>query len=571
MRVRNQAMKLGSMAVVVIAALALALTGCDSGGDGGGTGAGGDTGGNTGGGDTGGGTTDTVGGGDTGGNVGGDTGGNVGGDTGGNVGGDDVSTVDAGDTGGTTAQENCINGKDDDGDGKADCEDSDCATNPNCQEDCDDGVDNDGDGLIDCDDDFCAATLACDTSPETCGNFYDCLFEQTCNCTIGIDCPDAATANCPQATQEQQQICLETLSIDTQSALSAFQQCLQAFCANVTTDDEFVDCYLNNCTKETVACFYGCVESETQDPVANKKALTTCVGDNCGDVDYNTCMNDTCLNEQIQCAFNGDSGCEQGWFGCYTQCAPGDPGAECRNDCIDSLSVEGAYDLFAWENCRFELCDADDNGEQDSNECAQLAYLFACADVMGSCVSEWPGTDTCAQTTDCLLGCGGFGDTAWECMGTCFEGMSADSVDALGKTWNCAVTACGTTSNALSVDCIQAALGNECAAEADVCGISETPVEICDDTIDNDDDTKVDCDDEDCAEAENCKPADPEICDDTIDNDGDTKIDCDDEDCAEAENCKPVDPEICDDTIDNDGDELIDCADDDCAADPACL
>ncbi|MBU1244934.1 hypothetical protein KKD52_07535, partial [Myxococcota bacterium] len=62
-----------------------------------------------------------------------------------------------------------------------------------------------------------------------------------------------------------------------------------------------------------------------------------------------------------------------------------------------------------------------------------------------------------------------------------------------------------------------------------------------------------------------------EICDNAIDDDGDTLVDCDDvDDCATAANCQtPV--EICDDTIDNDGDTLIDCDDDDCADDPACF
>ncbi len=62
-----------------------------------------------------------------------------------------------------------------------------------------------------------------------------------------------------------------------------------------------------------------------------------------------------------------------------------------------------------------------------------------------------------------------------------------------------------------------------------------------------------------------------EICDNAIDDDGDTLVDCDDvDDCATAANCQtPV--EICDDTIDNDGDGDIDCDDADCAQDPACF
>ena len=62
-----------------------------------------------------------------------------------------------------------------------------------------------------------------------------------------------------------------------------------------------------------------------------------------------------------------------------------------------------------------------------------------------------------------------------------------------------------------------------------------------------------------------------EICDNAIDDDGDTLIDCDDvDDCNTAANCQ-VEVEICDNDIDDDGDDLVDCDDvDDCAEDVAC-
>ena len=58
----------------------------------------------------------------------------------------------------------CDNRADDDGDGLADCGDSDCAEAPNCKADgapentdarCSDWIDNDGDGHVDCDDRDC--------------------------------------------------------------------------------------------------------------------------------------------------------------------------------------------------------------------------------------------------------------------------------------------------------------------------------------------------------------------------------------------------------------------------------
>ena len=75
----------------------------------------------------------------------------VGGTTG--VGGDDAGEV--------RVVENCVNGLDDDGDGKVDIADPDCATYPYPDEYCDDGIDNDGDGLVDCDDSWCAGRASC--------------------------------------------------------------------------------------------------------------------------------------------------------------------------------------------------------------------------------------------------------------------------------------------------------------------------------------------------------------------------------------------------------------------------
>jgi hypothetical protein len=61
--------------------------------------------------------------------------------------------------------EDCTNGFDDDRDGDADCEDDDCELEVPCIEtDCADGLDDDGDGDIDCDDRDCAGE-ACPWEP----------------------------------------------------------------------------------------------------------------------------------------------------------------------------------------------------------------------------------------------------------------------------------------------------------------------------------------------------------------------------------------------------------------------
>lgn len=66
---------------------------------------------------------------------------------------------------GSARETACADGRDDDGDGATDCDDSDCSTDPACstpaREDCANGVDDDGDGAADCDDSDCAAAPAC--------------------------------------------------------------------------------------------------------------------------------------------------------------------------------------------------------------------------------------------------------------------------------------------------------------------------------------------------------------------------------------------------------------------------
>jgi hypothetical protein len=60
----------------------------------------------------------------------------------------------------------------------------------------------------------------------------------------------------------------------------------------------------------------------------------------------------------------------------------------------------------------------------------------------------------------------------------------------------------------------------------------------------------------------------PENCTDTVDNDGDTLVDCDDPGCFGLTGCTTE--TNCDDGADNDGDGSTDCTDSDCSAIPAC-
>ena len=113
--------------------------------------------------------------------------------------------------GGGGTPENCSNGTDDDGDGLTDCDDPDCAGDPNCQstpENCSNGSDDDGDGLTDCDDPDCASDPACQATPENCSNGSDddgdgltdcedpdCFADPSCIVApAGDECSDAIAA-----------------------------------------------------------------------------------------------------------------------------------------------------------------------------------------------------------------------------------------------------------------------------------------------------------------------------------------------------------------------------------------
>jgi len=116
-------------------------------------------------------------------------------------------TVQEESKGGDT-KEICDNGKDDNGDGKIDCDDSDCAEFPGClsaayaapvEKDCRDGLDNDGDGKVDCDDSDCVGLPEC----QVVGPAYAAPVEADCedgkdNDGDGdIDCADSDCYNDP--------------------------------------------------------------------------------------------------------------------------------------------------------------------------------------------------------------------------------------------------------------------------------------------------------------------------------------------------------------------------------------
>ncbi|HIH14789.1 MAG TPA: hypothetical protein HA360_05225 [Nanoarchaeota archaeon] len=87
-----------------------------------------------------------------------------------------------------------------------------------------------------------------------------------------------------------------------------------------------------------------------------------------------------------------------------------------------------------------------------------------------------------------------------------------------------------------------------CTCENDACVSEEVSLEDCDNSVDDDGDTLVDCLDDDCIDDSDCESvlvvSEAEDCADNIDNDGDGTIDCDDSDCEEDSGCDDEIPRI---------------------------
>ena len=95
--------------------------------------------------------------------------------------------------------------------------------------------------------------------------------------------------------------------------------------------------------------------------------------------------------------------------------------------------------------------------------------------------------------------------------------------------------------------------------------------EICGNSIDDDCNNLIDCEDPACANLSSCIDHKKEQCDNGIDDDGNGLTDCHDPACLGDPHCFVAGHEICNNGLDDDGDGLIDCADPDCASNSVCM
>ncbi len=174
--------------------------------------------------------------------------------------------------------------------------------------------------------------------------------------------------------------------------------------------------------------------------------------------------------------------------------------------------------------------------------------------------NDGDGAVDCDDLEDCSAfpGCdSGPGDC-------CADNGSPGCDNQLGEDCVCAMDpfCCNVAWDGICADLYQDQCGGTCGGPG---------TEICDDSVDNDNDGLVDCADVDCFGDPNCVgPAFEFNCGNGLDDDLDGLIDCADFDCFFSPLCQSPGNEVCDDGVDNDGDGAVDCDDGDCTFQAAC-
>ncbi len=434
----------------------------------------------------------------------------------------------------------CGNYKDDDCDGKVDCQDADCANDANCQ---------------------ChPPTLGSD-----CGlpGEYSCSLTVRCNCNFVWDDSSLPHYSC---------IVTETCNGQDDNGNGQI--------------DEIFPCIKNtsgqcNTTCGSIgsrACDSNCQQGACVPPAEN---CTNLLDDDCdGKID---CADPDCAQflackpELCDGADNNGNGVKDEGFECaYGATAP------CQTSCGSQGHMSCSTATCTWGACvpGAEICgngvDDDCNGKKDCADAACMA-LPACnvvVEICGNGVDDNANglTDcadpACAGKTGCLEVCNGLDDNN--------DGQPDETFSCIsGKTDSC-VTSCLSTGSRV------------CDSVLCVWGACQPPAETCNNSTDDDCDGFIDCDDPDCSGLSYCGS---EVCD-GADNNGNGQVDetfqcklgaktscattcgstgektCEGPSCLWGGCQVPV--ENCTNGVDDDCDEAPDCWDPDCAGATAC-
>ncbi len=239
------------------------------------------------------------------------------------------ATTACDDGGKKTTAEICNDALDNDGDGRVDCYDTDCANDAACAtnnvnaEICTNGVDDDNDGAIDCADTDCAANAACTTNECTVDTVF---FDSPATCDAGFQCGvnETYAATCVADAQ--------FAGGDFYGACGANGECpFGSICAGTSAADStcmpFCQAETHPTCPEGGLCMYSlqnstlnlCALPDNCDPVANTGCTTA--GEGCYIVDQQG--NSSCVPAGTMVA--GDT-CQY-----INDCSPG---LLCNGTCI---------------------------------------------------------------------------------------------------------------------------------------------------------------------------------------------------------------------------------------------
>ena len=310
--------------------------------------------------------------------------------------------------------EDCATAGDEDGDGSADCEDSDCAEADGCFEVCDDGVDNNDDGTTDCADPTCADAVVCESF---CGDGVVDAGEGCDNGEANSDIdPDACRNNCQPA------FCGD-------GVFDAGEQCD----SGLANSDTEADACRTSCKLPT--CGDGAVDFGEQCDGGADNSDTT------GDACRTTCRLPVCGDGAVDTGEGCDNGAENSDTvvdGCRTNCARStcgdgvlDTGEACDNGAANSDTVPGACRtrcVFAYcgdgtvdagEGCDSGVENSDTTADACRTSCTPAACGDGVLDSGEACDAADENSDTAPDgcRTSCTLArCGdGVQDTGEAC------------------------------------------------------------------------------------------------------------------------------------------------------------
>ena len=182
---------------------------------------------------------------------------------------DDDGAADCDDTE-CLCPESCENARDDDGDGAVDCQDVDCVGV--CPESCGDGFDNDADGLTDCDDTDCDGFCpeSCDNGRDDDGDgAYDCADSDCLGgcpewCGSGLDADGDGLLDC--ADPDCESVCRENCLGGTDDDADGLIDCDDPECGLACDSDQ--DGYDGTA--------WGGLDCDDLDPTISPVALEVC-------------------------------------------------------------------------------------------------------------------------------------------------------------------------------------------------------------------------------------------------------------------------------------------------------